>query len=172
MDNNRIVFYEEVIVRHDNKNYGDEMGVVLGVSEEDSVLYGYSVFLYDYRLVFSFDKGDLIATGKKYTKKEFDHYLNIHITNIEQQGLPNKGNIRYVPPKLYLEIYPLAIGPHGGFIDRFNNEWIREIDSRKGFLWRILLSIQGQIKFNKYTNNCKHIIVTQNGTLAEELNEN
>ncbi|MBK0035809.1 immunity protein 31 [Erwinia sp. S43] len=70
---NKIGFYQEVKISSDcqNKKYAGKKGGVMGVSEEDGVLYGYSVKLYDEEYLLSFDKDEVIPTGKQLTQDDF-----------------------------------------------------------------------------------------------------
>lgn len=73
---NKIGFYQEIEVlpscKSKNKKYVGKKGGVMGISEEDGVLYGYSVKLYDEEYLLSFDKDEVIATGKQL--KQDDYY--------------------------------------------------------------------------------------------------
>jgi hypothetical protein len=44
---------------------------VMGISEEDGILYGYSIKLYDEEYLLSFDKDEVIPTGKQFTQDDF-----------------------------------------------------------------------------------------------------
>ena len=72
MSHDRINFYAEVIIC---KNYPgiqkDSKGVVLGISEEDGVLYGYSILLHGEELTMYFDKKYVTPTGKTYSRSDF-----------------------------------------------------------------------------------------------------
>lgn len=43
----------------------------MGVSEENGVLYGYSIKLYDEEYLLSFDKDEVVATGRQLTQDDF-----------------------------------------------------------------------------------------------------
>ncbi len=43
----------------------------MGISEEDGILYGYSIKLYDEEYLLSFDKDEVIPTGKQFTQDDF-----------------------------------------------------------------------------------------------------
>lgn len=72
MTNDRIDFYSEVVV---NDLYpGDKKGrtgVVLGVSEEDGILYGYSVLLHGDKLTVYLNKDYVVPTGKMFSRSDF-----------------------------------------------------------------------------------------------------
>jgi len=72
---NKVGFYQEVEISTDckerNKKYAGKKGGVMGVSEEDGILYGYSIKLYDEEYLLSFDKNEVIPTGKQLTQDDF-----------------------------------------------------------------------------------------------------
>ncbi|SFN52188.1 Immunity protein 31 [Izhakiella capsodis] len=72
---NRIGFYQEVKISPDckekNKKYADKRGGVMGISEEDGIIYGYSIKLYDEEYLLSFDKDEVIPTGKQLIQDDF-----------------------------------------------------------------------------------------------------
>lgn len=72
---NKIGFYQEVEIstscKEKNKIYIGKKGGVMGISEEDGILYGYSIKLYDKENLLSFDKNELIPTGKQLTQDDF-----------------------------------------------------------------------------------------------------
>ncbi|AWH88629.1 Imm31 family immunity protein [Limnobaculum parvum] len=71
----KINFYQEVEVlsgcNSKNKKYVGKKGGVMGVSEENGILYGYSVKLYDEEYLLSFDKDEIVATGRQLTQDDF-----------------------------------------------------------------------------------------------------
>lgn len=71
----KINFYQEVEIlpncKDKNKKYAGKKGGVMGVSEEYGVLYGYSVKLYDEEYLLSFDKDEVVATGKQLKQDDF-----------------------------------------------------------------------------------------------------
>ena len=69
----KIDFYSEVEVlpTTKHKQYSGMKGVVMGVSEEDDILYGYAVLLHDKDTIDFFNKEDLIPTGKKFKREDF-----------------------------------------------------------------------------------------------------
>ncbi|UAN22230.1 immunity protein 31 [Enterobacter sp. JBIWA003] len=72
---NKIDFYQEVEISPDcketNKKYAGKKGEVMGISEEDGILYGYSIKLYDEEYLLSFDKDEVIPTGKQFAQDDF-----------------------------------------------------------------------------------------------------
>lgn len=73
--NSKINFYQEVEIlpsnNKKNEKYVGKKGGVMGVSEEDGILYGYSVKLYDEEYLLSFDKEEVVATGKQLKQEDF-----------------------------------------------------------------------------------------------------
>ncbi|WP_380181023.1 hypothetical protein [Kalamiella sp. sgz302252] len=71
----RINFYQEVKISHDckekNKKYAGKKGGVMGISEEAGVIYGYSIKLYEEEYLLSFDKCEVMPTGKQLTQDDF-----------------------------------------------------------------------------------------------------
>lgn len=54
-----------------NKKYAGKKGGVMGVSEEDGILYGYSIKVYDEEYLLSFDKNEVIPMGRQLTQDAF-----------------------------------------------------------------------------------------------------
>ena len=69
----KIDFYQEVEVRENAKNskYAKCKGVVLGISEEDDVVYGYSVVIHGKDNVVYFEKDDISPTGVAFRREDF-----------------------------------------------------------------------------------------------------
>ena len=69
----KIDFYCEVEVRPGAKNnkYVGCKGAVLGISEENGVVYGYSVAIHGKEMAVFFDKDDLIPTGARFTREDY-----------------------------------------------------------------------------------------------------
>ena len=44
----------------------------MGVSEEDGILYDYSIKLYDEKYLLSFDKEEVIPTGRQLTQDDYN----------------------------------------------------------------------------------------------------
>lgn len=72
---NKISFYQEVKIsancKEKNKKYIGKKGGVMGVIEEDGILYGYSIKLYEEEYLLSFDKDEVIPTGRQLTQVDF-----------------------------------------------------------------------------------------------------
>lgn len=71
----KIGFYQEIEItsgcKDKNKKYVGKKGGVMGISEEDGVLYGYSIKIYDEEYLLSFDKDEVVPTGKQLTQEDF-----------------------------------------------------------------------------------------------------
>lgn len=72
---NKIGFYQEVKIsdncKEKNKKYTGKKGGIMGVSEEDGILYGYSIKLYEEDYLLYFDKDEVIPTGRQLTQVDF-----------------------------------------------------------------------------------------------------
>lgn len=72
---NKINFYQEIEVLPSNnqqhEKYVGRKGGVMGISEEDGILYGYAIKLYDYEYLLCFDKDEVKATGKQLEQDDF-----------------------------------------------------------------------------------------------------
>lgn len=68
-----IDFYQEVEVKESTKNskYAKCKGVVLGISEEDGIVYGYSVAIHGKENTVYFEKDDVFPTGIIYRREDF-----------------------------------------------------------------------------------------------------
>ncbi|WP_375055096.1 hypothetical protein [Zobellella sp. DQSA1] len=69
----KIDFYCEIKVNDDakNKKYNGRTGVVLGISEENGITYGYSVVLHGENHTVYFEKNDVTPTGKQFKREDF-----------------------------------------------------------------------------------------------------
>lgn len=69
----KINFYQEVEVCSGAKNskYRGLKGAVLGISEEEGVIYGYVVLIHGESSSVYFEKGDLVATGVQFSRDDF-----------------------------------------------------------------------------------------------------
>lgn len=69
----KIDFYREVEVCPGAKNskYRGLKGAVLGVSEEEGIIYGYVVLIHGESNSVYFDKDDLIPTGVQFSRDDF-----------------------------------------------------------------------------------------------------
>jgi len=73
MRDERIGFYQEVRIKDDAKTlkYRGKKGAVLGVSDEDGVLYGYSVLIHGMGCLVFFDKDEVFPTGRSFSRADF-----------------------------------------------------------------------------------------------------
>jgi len=73
MKDDRIDFYQEVLVTIDAMvpKYRGMKGVVLGVSEESGIIYGYSVLLNGMDHSVYFARDDLTPTGTRFSREDF-----------------------------------------------------------------------------------------------------
>lgn len=69
----KIDFYQEVEIKGNAKNstYVKCKGVVLGISEEDDIVYGYSVVLHGKENTVYFEKDDVFPTGVVFSREDF-----------------------------------------------------------------------------------------------------
>jgi hypothetical protein len=102
------------------------------------------------------------------------HSIN---SRVHQAGLPDTGIVRFIPPAHYTSEFakhsPLPKGPHGGYIDRVGNEWVKGPSRTLGenFEWDIRLSTKGyaQCKWHdkvKNGSNGPFINVSQGGRIS------
>lgn len=82
---------------------------------------------------------------------------------IKQAMLPNRGRIRYVPPKRWNPNNPLPEGPGGGYLDRFGNEWVRGRSRTAGesFEWDVQLSQTGRNQIGWLSRSGTHVNVNR-----------
>lgn len=71
--NNKIDFYQEVIVLPNSaqKQYIGQKGVVMGISEEDGIFYGYGVLIDGKKTIDFFTEDELSPTGKQFRREDF-----------------------------------------------------------------------------------------------------
>ena len=85
---------------------------------------------------------------------------------IKGARLPYRGKIRFVPPKGYSPTMPLPKGPNGGYVDRFNNEWIRPRGHIVGERhWDVQLSPIGHQQLGWASRSGSHINVSEDGRI-------
>lgn len=70
MTSKNIDFYQEVEICSESK-YRGLKGAVLGVSEEEGVVYGYAVLIHGEGKSVYFDKNDLVPTGVRFSRDDF-----------------------------------------------------------------------------------------------------
>ena len=99
-----------------------------------------------------------IGAGKVWTTK----------ARIKAAQLPTDGKIRFVPGKKYQASNPILRGKNDGYIDRFNNEWIRGPSRTLGepFEWDGQLSALGRKKLGWASRDGKHINVSLKGRIT------
>lgn len=69
----KLDFFQEIQVREDYPNliYQGKKGVVLGISEESGVVYGYAVLIHEFDETVYFYIEDLIPTGMTFLREDF-----------------------------------------------------------------------------------------------------
>ncbi|MEC5321575.1 hypothetical protein VSX61_22065 [Brenneria populi subsp. brevivirga] len=69
----KIDFYQEITIIKSTvrPEFIGRTGVVMGISEEDNILYGYTVRIQDYDYLVFFDPDDLEPTGKRFKREDF-----------------------------------------------------------------------------------------------------
>ncbi len=69
----RIAFYQEIQVSIECRSpeFRGLKGAVLGISEEDGVVYGYAVLLHGESTTTYFEKDELTATGKQFSREDY-----------------------------------------------------------------------------------------------------
>ncbi|ENV1627491.1 immunity protein 31 [Neisseria gonorrhoeae] len=79
MTNLKLDFYSEVIIKdscpndllENGETIKGKKGVILGISEEDGIIYGYTILLFDIKYCIYIDKKYIIPTGKKFSRDDF-----------------------------------------------------------------------------------------------------
>ena len=72
MKNNGLDYYSEIIISNDYPgNKKGRKGVILGISKENNITYGYSVLLHGEKLNFFLEEKYAIPTGKNYSRNDF-----------------------------------------------------------------------------------------------------
>ncbi|MCC2314244.1 hypothetical protein LJN51_08495 [Cellulomonas sp. zg-B12] len=84
---------------------------------------------------------------------------------IKSAGLPKRGSIRYVPPTNHRAGTPLPRGPSNGYIDRFQNEWVKGPSRTSGepFEWDVQLSDRGRAMIGWLSRDRSHVNVSLGG---------
>jgi RHS repeat-associated protein len=87
---------------------------------------------------------------------------------IRHSGLPANGPIRFVPPKGYDPRSPLQRGPNHGYLDRFDNEWVKGPSRTPGddFEWDVQLSDKGRAKIGHFSTDRNHVNVSMRGVVT------
>jgi len=91
MNNEKLDFYEEVRISNDiaDPSLRGKTGVIMGISEEDGIVYGYSVRLKDLKHSYGFSANEISPTGRKFKREDFYDGSNI---SVSQDG-------KLLPPK-------------------------------------------------------------------------
>jgi RHS repeat-associated protein len=87
---------------------------------------------------------------------------------VKAAQLPTSGRIRYVPPPGYKPSTPLPRGTRRGYIDRFDNEWIRGPSRTSGdaFVWDVQLSSRGRAQLGWLSRDGNHVNVSLGGRVT------
>jgi len=82
MNNEKLEFYEEVKINNDmdDPSLRGKIGVIMGISEEDGVVYGYSVCLKDMKYSYSFSVDEVSPTGRRFKREDFYDGSNIGVS--------------------------------------------------------------------------------------------
>lgn len=80
--------------------------------------------------------------------------------------LPTTGAYRFAMPE-DTAWEDLAIGPNGGYVDRFGNEWVPVLNSRKSHIvrWEEHLSNDGAFRLGGLVRGERLIVVSVNGEI-------
>lgn len=91
-------------------------------------------------------------------------------SRIKDAQLPNEGKIRFVPPSNYHPSRPLPKGPNNGYIDKFDNEWIKGQSRTKGehFEWDVQLSDLGRSQLGWASRDKNHLNVSLKGRITHK----
>jgi hypothetical protein len=92
----------------------------------------------------------------------------------KKEKLPNKGKVRYVPPRKLAGDGTLPKGPQGGYIDKYGNEWVKGPSRTAGqeFEWDVQLTKSQKKNWQwLYTRKGKkgtisHLNVSQDGRIT------
>ncbi len=82
--------------------------------------------------------------------------------------LPTSGRIRYVPPENWRPTQPLPRGPQNGYMDTFDNEWVRGPSRTLGqpFEWDVQLSRTGQAQLGWASRDGRYLNVSLDGHIT------
>ena len=91
-------------------------------------------------------------------------------SRMKDAKLPNEGKIRFIPPDNYNASTPLRRGPQNGYIDKFDNEWIKGPSRTAGepFEWDVQLSKLGKAHFDWASRDGNHLNVSLGGKITHE----
>jgi Novel toxin 17 len=87
---------------------------------------------------------------------------------IKAAELPNRGKIRYVPPKNWHPSNPLPRGKQKGFIDKFGNEWVKGPSRTKGQAseWDVQLAKNATDSIKALSRDGSHLNVSLDGMIT------
>jgi len=73
MTNEKLDFYAEVRISDgvDDANLRGKVGVIMGISEEDGIVYGYSVRFKELKHSYGFSVDEVSPTGRKFKREDF-----------------------------------------------------------------------------------------------------
>jgi hypothetical protein len=99
-----------------------------------------------------------ISAGKVWSMK----------SRLKAAELPIEGKIRFVPRDTYNPTLPLPRGPKGGYMDRFDNEWVPGPSRTQGqdFEWDVQLSRTGKAQLGWASRDGKHINISLDGRIT------
>ncbi|WP_311568327.1 polymorphic toxin type 17 domain-containing protein [Photobacterium arenosum] len=91
-------------------------------------------------------------------------------SRLKDAQLPTQGKIRFVPKRGYNPSNPLNRGPNKGFIDRFDNEWLKGPSRTEGqtFEWDVQLSKTGKQKIGWATRDGSHANISLDGKITHK----
>ena len=166
---NTIPIYEQAF--SDIYHYLDRNGYLLTKSEKKT-----------FQQFGLFDKKsaptELSVTPVKVTPVSDDQFLRGSIdsltlpwtvrSRLKAVKLPIEGRIRFIPPEDYNPSNPLGRGPHGGYIDRFNNEWQKGASRTPDhpFEWDVQLSPLGQKQLGWISPGRDYVNVSIDGRIS------
>jgi hypothetical protein len=89
-------------------------------------------------------------------------------SRLKAVALPTTGKIRFVPPRRYNPSTPLQRGRQNGFLDRFNNEWVKGPSRTAGepFEWDVQLSEAGRAMLGWASRDGSHLNVSPTGKIT------
>jgi len=93
MNNEKLEFYEEVRIINDidDPSLRGKIGIIMGIIEEDDIVYGYSVRFKDMKHSYGFSVDEVSPTGRRFKREDFYDGSNI---GVSQDGklLPPRQN--------------------------------------------------------------------------------
>lgn len=83
-------------------------------------------------------------------------------TENDYRALPLTGDFRFSMPE-GVALDALAVGPRGGYIDRFENEWVPVKGKRGVVRWLEHLSERGRLRMIHFTQTSDYLVVGRDG---------